>query len=613
MVNLEAIVRIATLNLCLGLKFKKDLVKDLLLTNDIDILLMQEIEIERDFNCELMNIPGYIFESEKNDYKKRVGMYIKNSIKYVRCMDLEDENAHLMVIDVENRKKNKKRVINIYRSFNPNGETAKELFTRQLFLINAAFNDDTVIMGDFNLDFARRHDVSYERKNYFELFEEKLGDLNLIQMVKFVTWSRLIGLVLRSSILDHIYVNGVTLIKNVTHNKPCFGDHELVMAQICIDKPKLKTITRRNWRNYSKNELCLKLSGVDWSNNANCVQEMWNDFENKLIEVVDLLAPLSKFKGEFIVTKPCPVIKNKLNLRNRLLKIQKQRPTLDLKKRIKNLNVEIKNHFRFEKRNNVRRKIVPGNSKSLWSAVNAAHDNGSSTLPDCMTLEGRAVCEHERSDCFANFFENKVKQITEETLIDPGVYNGIRKIFASNEMFMSVMEVEKCIKSIKIKNCEGFDRIPQRVLVDGIDHLLPPLGRLFGLIYYHKSIPEQWRLSKIIPVHKKGSKQKIENYRPVANLCSASKIFERLILNRINKLELLGGVDLTNSCQHGFKKNKGTASAGLLLQSMISRALDEDEFVAMASLDLSSAFDVVDVPLLIRRLGVLGLPDDVID
>ena len=91
-------------------------------------------------------------------------------------------------------------------------------------------------MGDYNLDYAKRHDVNYDRKNYFELFEEKLGDLNLIQMVKFVTWSRLVGLVLRSSILDHIYVNGVNLIRNVNHERPCFGDHELIMAQFCIDK-----------------------------------------------------------------------------------------------------------------------------------------------------------------------------------------------------------------------------------------------------------------------------------------------------------------------------------------------------------------------------------------
>ena len=66
--------------------------------------------------------------------------------------------------------------------------------------------------------------------------------------------------------LPYIYVNGVTLIKNVTHDKPCFGDHELIMAQICIDKPRLKTVIRRNWRNYSKNELCFELRRVDWSN-----------------------------------------------------------------------------------------------------------------------------------------------------------------------------------------------------------------------------------------------------------------------------------------------------------------------------------------------------------
>ena len=50
-------------------------------------------------------------------------------------------------------------------------------------------------------------------------------------------------------------------------------------------------------------------------------------------------------------------------------------------------------------------------------------------------------------------------------------------------------------------------------------------------------IPEQWRLSKVTPVHKKGDKSKVSNYRPVANLCAASKIYERLILQRIQEIE----------------------------------------------------------------------------
>ena len=47
----------------------------------------------------------------------------------------------------------------------------------------------------------------------------------------------------------------------------------------------------------------------------------------------------------------------------------------------------------------------------------------------------------------------------------------------------------------------------------------------------------------------------IENYRPIAGLCSASKIFERLILNRIRDLEFLNNVTLAGKQQHGFTKN----------------------------------------------------------
>ena len=97
MLNLNTVLKIATLNLCLGLKYKKDLVKNILVTNDIDILAMQETELEKDFNCDLMNIPGYKFEYETNDYKRRVGFYIRNSIKYERCCGLEGANNILLM------------------------------------------------------------------------------------------------------------------------------------------------------------------------------------------------------------------------------------------------------------------------------------------------------------------------------------------------------------------------------------------------------------------------------------------------------------------------------------------------------------------------------------
>ena len=55
-----------------------------------------------------------------------------------------------------------------------------------------------------------------------------------------------------------------------------------------------------------------------------------------------------------------------------------------------------------------------------------------------------------------------------------------------------------------------------------------------------------------------------------------------------------------------------TNSAALKLQSVLASALDGGNYAAMASLDLSAAFDVVNVELLLTRLRRIGLPNDVI-
>ena len=132
-----------------------------------------------------------------------------------------------------------------------------------------------------------------------------------------------------------------------------------------------------------------------------------------------------------------------------------------------------------------------------------------------------------------------------------------------------------------MKNCEGEDRIPQRIMIDGIEVLLAPLTALFKRIYEQKEIPEQWKLAKITPVHKKGNKNDVTNYRPIANLCSASKIFEKLILQRIQDIEDEKNVDLTNTNQHGFKRGKSTTTAGLAIQSALVRALDLGQFALL--------------------------------
>ena len=242
-----------------------------------------------------------------------------------------------------------------------------------------------------------------------------------------------------------------------------------------------------------------------------------------------------------------------------------------------------------------------------------AKDLNQSNMPKTIYENDTIIPKLSWPDRFAAFFNNKVERIVSEVKTDVNVYNGARKVNVLNKNFMDRNSVRECIQSLKIKNSEGWDRIPQRVLVDGIEVLLEPFTVLMNMIYNQKTIPEQWLVSKTLPVFKnKGSANNIENYRPVSNLCSASKIFEKLILKRIMTIQEECSVDLTGTNQHGFKRGKSTATLAITLQSEIARALDEGKYGMVASLDLSSAFDVVNIDLLIKRLKIAGLPEDLV-
>ena len=110
-------------------------------------------------------------------------------------------------------------MINLYRSFKPqNNVNAREKFKYQLLLIKNEMTVNTLIFGDFNLDYKKLHDVNYSRRNLFDDFENNLELLELVQLVKFITWSRRVGNVLRESILDHVYVKDPTIISDMKIN-----------------------------------------------------------------------------------------------------------------------------------------------------------------------------------------------------------------------------------------------------------------------------------------------------------------------------------------------------------------------------------------------------------
>ncbi len=74
---------------------------------------------------------------------------------------------------------------------------------------------------------------------------------------------------------------------------------------------------------------------------------------------------------------------------------------------------------------------------------------------------------------------------------------------------------------------------------------------------------------------------------------------------RLLEIEKQKGTDMNGEMQHGFKKYRSTTTAGLALQNIIAKAMDEDHYVAVASMDLMAVFDVLNVDLLLTRLKIM--------
>ena len=85
--------------------------------------------------------------------------------------------------------------------------------------------------------------------------------------------------------------------------------------------------------------------------------------------------------------------------------------------------------------------IVPGNSKSVWNAVNLAKDINPNKIPPQMTHEGTLIVNSDLSDAFADFFDMKVKNIVTSCKVEDDIYNGRKnyiamlKISLTNQMY----------------------------------------------------------------------------------------------------------------------------------------------------------------------------------
>ena len=76
--------------------------------------------------------------------------------------------------------------------------------------------------------------------------------------------------------------------------------------------------------------------------------------------------------------------------------------------------------------------------------------------------------------------------------------------------------VAQKIKAMKDNKSPGVDGIPPKLLMETVEQISIPLSRVFNLSLKEGVVPFEWKEANIIPLFKKGSRNKSENYRPVS-------------------------------------------------------------------------------------------------
>ena len=100
---------------------------------------------------------------------------------------------------------------------------------------------------------------------------------------------------------------------------------------------------------------------------------------------------------------------------------------------------------------------------------------------------------------------------------------------------------------------------------------------------YFYDIPES-QITKIIPIYKSGSTMELSNYRPISVLNIDSKIFERLMYNRL--IHFLDKNKVLYQNQLIFRQGQSTQPALITLVDNITKSLNKGDIVIGVFLDL---------------------------
>lgn len=170
-------------------------------------------------------------------------------------------------------------------------------------------------------------------------------------------------------------------------------------------------------------------------------------------------------------------------------------------------------------------------------------------------------------------------------------------------------EVVEAIKKIKNGKAPGPDNILPEVMKADTGVTANIMINLLQDAWEKEEVPTEWKRGYIVKIPNKGDLSDCRNWRGIQLLSLPSKVYTRLILERIRK-----AVDAKlREEQAGFREGRSCTDQIATLRIIIEQSLEWQSPLYVSFVDFKKAFDVVDRTMIWRIFRHYGIPQKIVN
>ena len=230
-------------------------------------------------------------------------------------------------------------------------------------------------------------------------------------------------------------------------------------------------------------------------------------------------------------------------------------------------------------------------TKKFWSSIKSI--SKSTRIPDKMHLND---CIRSDPEQIANLFNKHFcDQFSDDSLYDTDINFSNDPFYDFNFNELAIFDA---LKQINPNKSRGPDNIGGLIIKNCAQSIALPLSILFNISFRTGSMPTQWKIANTVPVHRKGDKSSVQNYRPISLTSIISNIYEKFIRDEI----LTHCRHLLHDNQHGFLPNKSCTTQLLPFSDDISLCLNSGGLVDVVYFDFAKAFNTVNHDIILHKL-----------